>query len=234
MILLYYNITLLATKKMLHPSLPLSWLSPHAFTAWKGDESVALVHERDMPQDLSEWLDKLPADKLPDGRVLISPSQTLEALEAIFVHSKTPSGLMRFRFARDVAGITQRFSELSDSPYVDLRLEAIRHDHCWRFHRDNVHWRLLTTYRGTGTEWVEPHNAERALSEQRDYSGPLCQLSRFSIGLLKGLKAGINVAALHRSPPMPQQGNRKPAHSRLLLCLNVPSDASPDPWSGSL
>jgi len=141
---------------------------------------------------------------------------------------------MRLRFACDVASLTKRFSELSGSTYVDLRLEAISHDHCWRFHRDNVHWRLLTTYRGIGTEWVEPQDVDRALSEQRDYSGPLCQLSRFSIGLLKGLKAGVDVAALHRSPPMPRQGGMKSAHSRLLLCLNVPSDASPDPWSGSL
>jgi len=179
---------------------------------------------------LVAWLDSLDPSELPDGRVLIEPIQTAEVLDRIFVSSHTPQHAMRDAFTNDVAHLVQSFSQLTDSALVDLRLEAITHDHCWRFHRDNVQWRLLTTYLGPGTECVERRNAERALAEQRDYAGPLKRLPRFAIALFRGLIAGEDLAVLHRSPAMRVRRGAQVSQTRLLLCLNLPSAASPPPW----
>ncbi|MFN4282202.1 MAG: DUF1826 domain-containing protein [Alphaproteobacteria bacterium] len=201
-----------------------------AFARIAQSDVACVVHERAMPDSLALWLDALPLSQLPDGRVLIRPSQSHDALAAIFMASRTSAGPMRDLLASDIADLTARFSAFSGSAMVDLRLEAVTQDHCWRFHRDNVLWRLLTTYRGAGTEWVEARDAERALETQRDYSGSLNQLQRFAVGMFKGMASSPELAVLHRSPHMPRLQKAPNRQARLLLCLNLPSETSPEPW----
>ena len=109
---------------------------------------------------------------------------------------------------------------------VDVRLERISHDSCWKFHRDCVEARLLTTYCGSATEWVQPIHAEQALREQKSYNGPLERLRVHDVAIFKGNRAGPNSGIVHRSPPIVGTGQ-----TRLLLCLNKRSVASPEPWS---
>ena len=54
----------------------------------------------------------------------------------------------------DVKDIVDIFCCLFDVNQVGLRLVSLNHAMCPRFHVDNVPCRLLTTYCGNGTEWL--------------------------------------------------------------------------------
>lgn len=199
-----------------------------------GDRVSLAIWHRDPPSDLAAWLDRLPEDRLPHGRVLVHRTQASTALDGLCGSAGTPDRTLRDALIEDMAELIGRFAAMFDSPLVDARIEAIRHDACWKFHRDRVPVRLVTTYRGPGTQWVMPKDAARALEEQRAYAGPVHGLPRFAVALFKGAggdaiempHAGGDEGIVHRSPPVADTGT-----TRLLLCLNLPSAASPPVWT---
>lgn len=193
------------------------------------DPAVELIiWERSLEAKLSHWLDTLSVDQLPDDRLLVKETDLFPALTAVLDTAGTPHGTMREAFLKDVMGLVTSFMETMGSGVVDIRLETIRHDACWKFHRDCVAARLLTTYRGPGTEWVLPRDSAQALAQQTSYQGPLQHFSRHAVGLFKGSCAQPASGIVHRSPPIAGTGI-----ARLFLCLNLPSAASPDLWTPS-
>jgi hypothetical protein len=184
-----------------------------------------VVWERTVDPALETWLRNLPNDQLPSGRVVVSLRRLKSALHSICDASGTPDSEMRVLFARDVALLARTFAMVTSAKFIDVRLEAIGHDACWKFHRDFVPARLLTTYRGPGTQWAPPLHAQEALRTQRDFQGEIRQLRAHAVGIFKGASAGGSSGVVHRSPPM--DGHET---FRLLLCLNVgshgPSDAA--------
>lgn len=125
----------------------------------------------------------------------------------------------RSHLIRDIANLAACFARISGSPRVDLRLEALDHDGCWRFHRDHVGLRLNATYRGPATQWPPLDQAARALRAQRRYRGALNEMPRFAAGLFKGVRRAGPAAVLHRSPPIAGSGV-----TRLFLCINEEGD----------
>jgi len=117
------------------------------------------------------------------------------------------------------------FADITQSKTVDVRLQRIRNNACWRFHRDVVETRLLTTYRGPSTEWVQNRHAEQALVEQLEYRGPIEQLGHRDVAIFKGSCNRPNRGIVHRSPAIKNTGI-----TRLVLCLNRETDTSPDTW----
>jgi hypothetical protein len=112
---------------------------------------------------------------------------------------------------------------------VRVRLEALTHDGCSRWHADAIGLRLLCTYRGSGTEWLPlDGGAETARAIPRD-AAPPCMPARLgtgSVAMLKGEAYPGNESGgcIHRSPPA-GPGSR----ARLLLCIdqtrwNLPDD----------
>ena len=136
-----------------------------------------------------------------------------------------PPGDMRDLLIGDVGDLVSVFSKISRTDLVDVRLECVSNDACWKFHRDCVEARLLTTYRGPATEWVQPIHAARALREQKRFKGPVEHLRIHDVAVFKGSCAGSGSGIVHRSPPIAGTGQ-----TRLLLCLNKRSAASPEPW----
>jgi hypothetical protein len=130
--------------------------------------------------------------------------------------------------AADIIDLGRRFADLFGLEAVDLRLEALAHDACWKFHRDHVPARLVTTYGGPGTEWVVPAFGARAVEEQKDYNGPLERLSAGDVAIFRGCQPGHDHGIVHRSPPVAGTGV-----TRLFLCLNLPSPASPPLWQAT-
>ena len=132
---------------------------------------------------------------------------------------------MRNLLIGDVDDLVSGFSRVARTDLVDIRLERITHDACWKFHRDCVEARLLTTYRGPATEWIQPIHAERALREQKRFKGPVEQFRNNDVAIFKGSCAEPGSGIVHRSPPIADTGR-----TRLLLCLNKQSATSPKPW----
>lgn len=194
-----------------------------------GEPSVELIiWKRSLATDLGHWIDALPIHKLPDARLLVKENDLLPALTSVLDAAGTPPVEMRDAFLKDVKTLATAFMKVMGSDFVDIRLETIHHDACWKFHRDNVAARLLTTYRGPGTEWVAPSHQHEALSQQKSYRGPIQQFPQHAVGLFKGSRGACDKGIVHRSPPIVGTGQ-----TRLLLCLNSPSEASPDVWTPS-
>lgn len=184
-----------------------------------------VLWRRALEARIGAWLDSLPAERLPHGRVLISPEEAGPALHSLGAAAGTPGGPEWRWLVDDIAGMVAVFARVGGDRRVDLRLEAISHDACWRFHCDMVPFRLVTTYRGPGTQWVDPVRSEAALRDQRAYAGPLEVLHPGHVALFKGARAAEG-GIVHRSPPMDGTGR-----TRLFLCLNLPSEVSPRPWA---
>ena len=189
-----------------------------------------VIWRRALPLRFQTWLERMDESCLPDIRVLVRPSDLRRAVEPHFddCGGMLP-GAMRDLLLGDVDDLVSAFARITQSDLVDVRLERIGHDACWKFHRDCVEARILTTYRGPATEWVEPIDAERALREQRSYKGPLERLRVHDVAIFKGSCVGPGSGIVHRSPPVAGTG-----HTRLLLCLNQQSAASPKPWPSGL
>ncbi len=56
----------------------------------------------------------------------------------------------------DFRRLGRRFAKLTSSPIVRMRLEHVTDDCCRKFDVDAVGLRLVCTYAGPGTEWIDP------------------------------------------------------------------------------
>ncbi|MBU7580650.1 MAG: DUF1826 domain-containing protein [Porphyrobacter sp.] len=116
----------------------------------------------------------------------------------------------------DIARLASQFCAAMDLATFELRLEVVRTDSCRKFHADYVTARLITTYVGAGTDWLDEADAERvARGEAPQRVG---RLAAFDVGLFKG-KLSTDRPAIHRSPPIADT----PGGARLLLVLNPAS-----------
>lgn len=180
---------------------------------------------RDLPAPLAEALATLDPAGYPDGRVLARPPDLATAIGSLIAPSALAGTAAGRLLAADIEALAQRFAALFAAAAVDIRLEALGHDACWKFHRDHVPARLVTTYAGPGTEWVLPAHGASALDDQKDYTGPMERLAAGEVALFRGCQPGHDHGIVHRSPPVAGTGI-----TRLFLCLNLPSPASPGLW----
>ena len=194
-------------------------------TAIDKPDMELVIWRRALPMCLQTWLDRMDASCLPDLRILVRPGDLPRAVEPHLDEIGMPAGDMRDLLVGDVDDLVSAFAGIARSDFVDVRLARVSHDSCWKFHRDYVEARLLTTYRGPGTEWVQPIHAERALRAQKRFKGPLEHIRGNDVAIFKGNCAGPGSGIVHRSPPIAGTGC-----TRLLLSLNKRSDASPEPW----
>ncbi|MBM3733584.1 MAG: DUF1826 domain-containing protein [Acidimicrobiia bacterium] len=184
-----------------------------------------VIWRRVLPLCLRDWLERLDASCLPDLRVLVRPSDLRRAVGPHFDKCGVPPGDMRNLLLSDVDDLVLAFARITQSDLVDVRLERVSHDACWKFHRDCVEARLLSTYCGPGTEWVQPIHAGQALRQQKRFKGPVEHLLIHDVAIFKGSCAGEGSGIVHRSPPITGTGQ-----TRLLLCLNKQTAISPGPW----
>lgn len=189
-------------------------------------EVELVIWRRSLPSRLQTWLERLDATLLPDIRLLVRPEDLVRAMEPPLSDRGLPQGEMRAVLLRDVDDLVSAFTRIARTDLVDVRLQSVSGDACWKFHRDCVEARLLTTYRGPATEWVRPRHAEAALRAQKRFKGPIEHLKAHDVAIFKGSCADPGNGIVHRSPPIAGTGR-----TRLLLCLNKPSAASPEPWS---
>ena len=133
-------------------------------------------------------------------------------------------------FCADVAHLIDVFSHLFELEHVGLRLSVLDKAMCPKFHVDHVPCRLISTYGGIGTQWLEDVFVDRrklgsgsdGLSDE--VSGlivadlaVISTMPTYAIGLFKGSKWEGNElhGAVHRSPKLPENAPR-----RLLLTLD--------------
>ncbi len=195
----------------------------------KKSDIELVVWLRSLPPQFQDWIDQTDANNLPELRILVKPNKLQLALEPLLDKCGLKICNMRQQLIIDIADLVTQFACITQSNEVDVRLERIDRDACWKFHRDTVETRLITTYRGPTTEWVQQAYAEQAIKEQREFNGPLERLDDGDVAIFKGRCSSPNKGIVHRSPPIIGRGL-----TRLLLCLNQKTATSPNPWSKDL
>ena len=131
--------------------------------------------------------------------------------------------------SEDIAQLARAFGAALGRRHVHARLQVLRTDGCRKIHVDYVTVRLLCTYAGPGTEWLDNAHLVRANLARRDVDlatanrslirdgGALQRCDTGDVLLLKGEKAPGNLGrgAAHRSPPLGDSGI-----SRLIVKLD--------------
>ena len=188
------------------------------------DDVNMAIWQRELPNSLLIATSKVLLEN-PNLQVSLTldPADTCEVLvNALGTQSES------IALTSDVAGLVDMFCYLFDLESVGLRLTALGHAMCPRFHVDRVPCRLATTYVGSATEWLPHDRVNRsklgpgskgipdAQSGLFSKSDDIQQLEKGDVALLKGEswigneKAGL----VHRSPEL-ERGT-----SRLLLTLD--------------
>lgn len=131
--------------------------------------------------------------------------------------------------SKDVAELVDMFCYLLGVKRAGLRLAVLDSAMCPKFHVDRVPCRLITTYQGTGTEWLQHESVNRSMlglgsggkpdHESGLYRSPddIEKLKAGDVALMKGELWENNEGAglVHRSPGVDD------GIARLLLSLDV-------------
>ena len=125
-------------------------------------------------------------------------------------------------FIKDILYLGESFFELTKSKKMRIQIEIVKTNMCPLFHVDHIRQRLLCTYMGPGTEWLDHSNV------YRDGLGKGCnhkivkdfkmvnKARTFETLILKGVMyAGKDLAVVHRSPPI-----EKDFKTRVLLKID--------------
>lgn len=138
-----------------------------------------------------------PFCKVAEG----TPDQAIRALLQDMPAAMRPLG-------GDMRLLGHLFASLSACSRLRFRLEHVVDDACRQHHVDSVGLRLLCTYAGLGTNWIDPAGEHR-------------RMAVFDVGVFKGSKFPDSAPRiLHRSPPV--EHLPKQQRSRLLLCIDQP------------
>ena len=129
---------------------------------------------------------------------------------------------------RDVAYLVDMFCYLFALEQIGLRMTVLDRAMCPKFHVDRVPCRLITTYSGVGTEWLDNDSVDRlklgsnSLGLSDEESGVVRQLGQIErlepgdLGLLKGesWEGNEGNGIVHRSPQV------APNEDRLIMTLD--------------
>ncbi|MGF1642291.1 MAG: DUF1826 domain-containing protein [Thiotrichales bacterium] len=183
------------------------------------------------------WLPREPLGAIADYLDRASAPGRLRGTERQVIAAGTLPGFAGLPEApgyadlrRDAAALIELFTTLLGCPGVGVRLEVLERAMCPRFHVDRVGIRLLCTYRGPGTEWLDERCADRRWlglaghgkddAESgliRDPAG-IERAPTFAVALLKGSawQGNAGRGAIHRSPAVPIE-----AAPRVVLALDA-------------
>jgi hypothetical protein len=115
----------------------------------------------------------------------------------------------KFSFIRDICSTSLDFFQQTKSKSIKIQIKIVADSMCRLFHADNNIQRLLCTYSGPGTEWLEEENINRDELGNGDNSKIVRDFNKvrsttiFDLLLLKGDRFNNETkGAVHRSPPM--------------------------------
>jgi hypothetical protein len=156
---------------------------------------------------IADWLTAHAKDLGSGMRQTLAPGQQPDL-------GRLPAGVGRDALATDIALLAEILGELLDAATIGYRLEVVGKAMCPRLHVDRVGVRLLCTYRGPGTEWVDDASVDRHFlgaasgGQPDETSGLLLAGHRvevippFAVALLKGSlwQGNDGRGIVHRSP----------------------------------
>lgn len=188
------------------------------------DPKIQLAQwQRPVEPVIADWLSAHANDLGSGLRQTLAPGQRPDL-------GRLPAGAGRDALAADIMLLAEILSELLDATTIGFRLEVVGKAMCPRLHVDRVGIRLLCTYRGPGTAWVEDASVNRRFLGAAsgglpdDSSGLLLPghqietIPPFTVALLKGSlwQGNDGRGIVHRSPEI--AANELP---RVLLAMDA-------------
>jgi len=146
-------------------------------------DSDIVIMQRSLSLDIAEHVRHA---RMTERHVKLACNSAKEVVE----EQLKQMGIVHTDLLSDMVGSISFFAQLFKQSQLDLRLELTNQQSCPKFHFDNVYVRMLITYFGPTTEYIDqskPDEIQRA---------PL-----YSLVFLKGQKhPGYKRRVLHRSP----------------------------------
>jgi hypothetical protein len=202
-----------------------------------GREPTALTGIQDPARNLALWrrnldpelvaeLARLPRLAAQSARARLAPAADWDARRRAVAALLADHGLDALdlpAWTADLLDLLERFLRLAPDWPVKLRLEVVNDDACRRFHVDRTRLRLICTYRGPGTEWLDDGQVDREAlmghlpNESILRHGHPARMEAGWVGLMKGelFPGNQGLGLVHRSPPILDTGE-----TRVLFCLD--------------
>lgn len=186
-------------------NLPVYEASPRGALAHSNRFRERLV----IPATVSALLDEWARTTGHPHEEIVAPA---EFRAASVVHGlEDPAGAW---IRESLEGLVARFAEAFDLKRVKAFFGPIRGDQCRKFHVDYVRCRLVATFHGPGTEWLDEDNVDRgalvdspacAETANRAIVRDPSRIHRGDAGdvlWLKGILDDPLGGCVHRSPPI--------------------------------
>lgn len=196
-------------------------LTPETLTRILEDQTNLAVWQRQLPVHIADFAQLVLSlnEPLAESLCLELPDEDAEPdLAGLAAGLRDLQGFEGF--ISDLKWLISAFACLLGARRIGVRLRVLDKAMCPRFHVDHVPVRLITTYAGIGSQWLEEGAMDRLQLGQVDAEpqdpASIRQLNSGDVALLKGEKWHGNegFGLIHRSP-QPAPGER-----RLLLTLD--------------
>ncbi|PKF62027.1 DUF1826 domain-containing protein [Psychromonas sp. psych-6C06] len=203
---------------------PVNAIMPTILTDIYQPQNNISIWERTLPTSLTDNIEQM---LVQDSSIAIVKVVTPDDV-ADWIQYKLSGHACADALSEDIALIVEMFCCLFDLQQVGLRLTALDKAMCPNFHVDHVPCRLVSTYVGASTQWLDKDDIERVEQDTTSLkvSGPcvsfsnegaaIQQMQPGDVALLKGTgwegneKSGL----VHRSPALVNE-------RRLLLTLDI-------------
>lgn len=200
---------------------------PKVFTDIYRDDTNIAVWQRELSSELMLAASDFVKCHSTTAILAVTPKNTHDVLRETFGESKAVAVL-----SDDIALLVDMFCCLFDLTHAGLRLTVLDRPMCPRFHVDRIPCRLVTTYQGVATEWLNHAVIDRTKlgagnqgktdekSGLFNNSSDINQLTKGDVALLKGENWDETEGAglVHRSPSVLS------GEQRLLLTLDFIAD----------
>jgi hypothetical protein len=129
-----------------------------------------------------------------------------------------PEGEVRRWIEEDIRALLRQFGAALGETELRLVLGPVFNDRCRKFHVDYLRMRMLCTYVGPGTEWVDdPHVRREVLASDEDGGATNVQIvpnpdqvQRAQVGDVLWIRGRVDRlgwrGGVHRSPPLAGTG----------------------------
>ena len=196
-------------------------LTPETLTRILEDQTNLAVWQRQLPVHIADFAQLVLSlnEPLAESLCLELPDEDAEPdLAGLAAGLRDLQGFEGFM--SDLKWLISAFACLLGARRIGVRLRVLDKAMCPRFHVDHVPVRLITTYAGIGSQWLEEGAMDRLQLGQADAepqgAASIRQLNSGDVALLKGEKWHGNegFGLIHRSP------QPAPCERRLLLTLD--------------
>jgi hypothetical protein len=171
------------------------------------DDVNLAIWQRTLPAHIEDFAARLLSLGEPLAHSLSVTLATPDSEPDLSEFAKTLCDIQGYDgFVADLTWLVSAFACLFGATCIGVRLRTLEKAMCPRFHVDHVAVRLITTYAGVGSEWLDEASFDR---EQLSSPGPMSiqpqcirQMRAGDVALMKGEKWHGNRGAglVHRSP----------------------------------